>query len=147
MVETGQAPTFYRVSTRGSFRATRFSAASLLLAVLAGCSKKQAATPQLAQLTKEANVAQGNKDLELVEDYVANWDRFARGENDLIPSIRDNKDRFEAALSRLLNRRDKRAPSRLVFYAVVQVGGFIPLDSELGRASEAFLGRDFPVFT
>jgi hypothetical protein len=86
-------------------------------------------------------------DLKVVDDYLSKWDRFAQRENELIPHIRDNKDLFEAALSRMLNAKDKRAPSRLVFYAVVQVGGFIALDSDLGKASAALLGPDFPIFT
>jgi hypothetical protein len=50
-------------------------------------------------------------------------------------------------LTRLLAARDRRAPARLVFYAVVQVGGFIDADSELGRAANPVLGDDFQIFT
>jgi len=86
-------------------------------------------------------------DLKLVDDYLAKWDRFAQGENELIPLIRDDKDAFETSLARMLQTKDKRGPARMVFYAVVQVGGFIPVDSELGKASARVLGPDFPVFT
>jgi len=85
-------------------------------------------------------------DLKLVDDYLAKWDRFAQGENELVPFIRDNKDAFETALARLLQTKDKRGPARMVFYTVVQVGGFILVDSELGKASATLLGPDFPIF-
>jgi hypothetical protein len=88
-----------------------------------------------------------DNDLDVVDDYLGKWDRFAQGENDLASHIRSSKDLFEAALSRMLNANDKRAPSRLVFYTVVQIGGFIALDSDLGKASTALLGPDFPIFT
>jgi hypothetical protein len=65
----------------------------------------------------------------------------------LVPYIRDNQDLFEGALTRLLKAKDKRGPSRLVFYAVVQVGGFVALDSDLGIASKAILGAGFPIST
>jgi hypothetical protein len=87
------------------------------------------------------------RDLQLVDDYLTKWDRFAQGENELVPTLRDSKAGFEAALVRLLAAGDKRAPARMVFYPVVQVGGGIPADSELGKASAAVLGPDFPVTT
>jgi hypothetical protein len=86
-------------------------------------------------------------DLIVVDDYLEKWDRFAQGENNLVSDIRDHKDAFEAALCIILNAKDRRAPARLVFYAVVQVGGFVALDSELGKASATLLGPDFPLFT
>ena len=85
--------------------------------------------------------------LQLVDNYLSKWDRFAQGENELIPFLRDNKVLFEAALARLLNLKDKHAPSRMVFYAVVQVGGGIAADSELGKAAASILGEEFPVTT
>ena len=87
------------------------------------------------------------RDLQLVDGYLEKWDRFAQSENQLVPELRDNKTGFEAALARLLRAGDKRAPARMVFYPVVQVGGSIPADSELGKASAAVLGPDFPVTT
>jgi hypothetical protein len=35
----------------------------------------------------------------------------------------------------------------MVFYTVVQVGGSIPVGSELGKACASILGPDFPVTT
>src|SRR5262249_39487752 len=81
-------------------------------------------------------------DLELVDQYLATWDRFARGANELVPFLKKNKGAFEAALVRLLNGKDRGAAGRLVFYPVVQVGGSIPVDSDLGRAAAAMLGPD-----
>ncbi len=86
-------------------------------------------------------------DLDAVDAYLEKWDRFARGENTLAPQLREDKAAFEAALTRLLEAKDRRAPGRLVFYAVVKVGGSIIADSELGRACTPILGPDFPVVT
>jgi hypothetical protein len=86
-------------------------------------------------------------DLALVDDYLAKWDRFAQGENELVPFLKENKGQFETALARMLNAKDERAPARMVFYTVVQVGGSIPVDSELGKAAAITLGPDFPVTT
>jgi hypothetical protein len=85
--------------------------------------------------------------IQVVDDYLANWDRFAQGENELTPFLRENKAEFEAALTQLLSLNDERAPARMVFYTVVQVGGSIPVDSELGHAAAALLGPEFPVTT
>jgi len=86
-------------------------------------------------------------DVATVDTYLERWDRFAQGANDLVPYLRDHKSSFEAALTRLFHTKDPRAPSRLVFYAVVQVGGGIATDSELGAASAATLGSGFPILT
>ena len=88
-----------------------------------------------------------NSDIQLVDSYLEKWDRFAQGENQLVPELRESEAGFEAALARLLLAGDKRAPARMVFYPVVQVGGSIPISSELGKACSAVLGPDFPVTT
>jgi hypothetical protein len=85
------------------------------------------------------------RDLRLVDDYLMKWDRFAQGANELVPFLRGKRGAFEAALARLLMARDKRAPARLVFSAVVQIGGFVPVASEPGKAAAGLLGPDFPV--
>jgi uncharacterized protein YegJ (DUF2314 family) len=86
-------------------------------------------------------------DLQFVDDYLEKWDRFSQGENQLVPQLRDNRARFEAALVGLLLAGDKGAPARMVFYPVVQVGGAIPVESELGKASAEVLGPDFVITT
>ena len=86
-------------------------------------------------------------DRALVDDYLVKWDQFARGDNQLVPYLRDNKQEFELALAQLLRTGDRGAPARLVFYPVVQVGGAIPVDSELGIAARGVLGADFPIMT
>jgi hypothetical protein len=91
--------------------------------------------------------AQVTRDQQFVDGYLEKWDRFAQGENQLVPELRDNKAEFEVALARLLRSGDKGAAARMVFYPVVQVGGLIPTDSELGKASAALLGSDFPITT
>ena len=92
-------------------------------------------------------VATGEDDLRIVDDYLNKWDRFANGKNELAPFLRENQKGFESALTRLLKAKDTRAPARMVFYPVVKVGGSIAVDSDLGMASAAILRGDLPVTT
>lgn len=85
-------------------------------------------------------------DITKIDHYLSLWDRFANGDNSLSADIRDHQSSFENALSQLLDDGDLGAPSRLVFYAVVQVGGFIDIRSPLGKSGCALLGSAFPVF-
>src|SRR5271163_4473414 len=86
-------------------------------------------------------------DFKFIDSYLATWDQFAQGANELLPQIKRDAPRFQQQLAVALAQADKRAPSRLVFYVVVQVGGFIPCESELGRAcGKAFTG-EVPIFT
>ncbi len=62
-------------------------------------------------------------DIKRIDAYLAKWDRFARGENSLKPELNRDAAGFGAALGRALNAKDRRAPSRLVFWGVVQVAG------------------------
>lgn len=84
-------------------------------------------------------------DIDAIDTYLAKWDRFARGEKSLAPELKREGPEFAAALERALKAKDKRAPARMVFSVVVQVGGGIPVDSELGRDAAALLGPEFPV--
>ncbi len=86
-----------------------------------------------------------DQDIELIDAYLVKWDRFAKGEKSLVADINREGAAFVAALGRGLKAKDKRAPSRLVFSVVVQVGGGIPVDSEVGRHAATILGPDFPV--
>lgn len=54
----------------------------------------------------------------------------------------DWKEAFEESLAQMLEAGDRRAVKRLVFYAVVQVGGSIPADSRLGKAAAAVLAPE-----
>jgi hypothetical protein len=96
---------------------------------------------------RTGEVATSADDLQMVDDYLTKWDRFATGKSELAPFLRENQKGFEAALTRLLKMKDKRAPSRMVFYPVVKVGGSIAVNSDLGKASAAILGGDLPVTT
>lgn len=107
--------------------------------LIAGCGEKLATTDE-----KSTDM---DRDIQLVDNYLSKWDRFALGENQLFPILRESKPAFEAALVRLLQADDKRATARLIFYPVVQVGGSIPANSELGKASGSVLGSDFPIST
>ncbi len=86
-------------------------------------------------------------EIQIVDEYLAKWDAFAQGDNSLTPYLRDKQAAFEAALTGLLQAKDQRAPSRLVFYTVVQVGGFIPAESTLGKAVAQCMGSNVPVAT
>jgi hypothetical protein len=86
-----------------------------------------------------------DRDIEVIDAYLAKWDRFAKGENALLPDLKSDRPACDDALGRSLKAKDKRAPARLVFSAVVQVAGGIPVNSALGREASALLGPDFPV--
>jgi hypothetical protein len=122
-------------------------ACGLLLSFTVGCSDEVSRTPVADATVPGVSAPTRESDLEAVDEYLVKWDRFAQGENDQVAFLRENKTAFERALAQLLTIKDKRAPARMVFYAVVQVGGAIPVDSELGRAALATLGPDFPVVT
>lgn len=82
-------------------------------------------------------------DLTAVDRYLALWDAFAQGDKSLVPSIKEQWPAAEAALRSALLEKDPRAPSRVVFLTVVQVGGAIPVDSAMGRAWKAY-APEFP---
>jgi hypothetical protein len=86
-------------------------------------------------------------DFGFIDEYLATWDKFAQGDNDLMPRLKKDAPEFQHHLTDALRKGDNRAPSRLVFYAVVQVGGFIPLTSPLGQAFQQRIGDAVPIFT
>jgi hypothetical protein len=86
-------------------------------------------------------------DFTLIDDYLKTWDQFAQGENALASRLRTQKQIFEKHLAEALEKNDDRALGRFVFYAVVQVGGFIEVSSPLGRAFKGRIGDAVPIFT
>ena len=86
-------------------------------------------------------------DFTFIDAYLTTWDRFARGANELQPQLKLETPRFQEQLAKALVQGDRRAPSRVVFYAVVQVGGFIAYNSELGQACEQLVGRELSTST
>ncbi len=86
-------------------------------------------------------------DFALIDRYLTVWDQFAQGDNSLLSRINKDRAPFEQHLADALAKIDRRAPGRFVFYAVVQVGGFIPLASQLGQAFQQRVGDAVPVFT
>lgn len=82
-----------------------------------------------------------------VDDYLRMWDRFAEGHNELFPALMTGQQKFESRLALLLGSGDRRAIGRLVFYAVVQVGGSIRFETDLGRAAVQILGSECRVST
>lgn len=88
-----------------------------------------------------------SSDVAFIDSYLATWDRFAQGANELAPQLKRDTPQFQRQLAEALTQGDRRAPSRMVFYAVVQVGGFIAYDSDLGRACERLVGSEVSIFT
>jgi hypothetical protein len=82
-----------------------------------------------------------------IDRYLTIWDQFAQGDNSLGSRIKQDREAFEQNLADALTKNDSRVPSRFVFYAVVQVGGFIPLASPLGQAFQQRVGDAVPIFT
>ena len=91
--------------------------------------------------------AENGFEFKFIDNYLKQWDEFAQGANDLAPKLKKDAERFDAELARALVAKDPRAPSRVVFYAVVQVGGFIPADGEIGRPLTEIVSGAVPVFT
>jgi hypothetical protein len=119
---------------------------AVLIASIAGCDQRTD-EKRTDPTSRPAEGKTMNADQELVDDYLAKWDQFAQGDKQFVPYLRDNKQKFELALTKLLRSGDRGAPARLVFYPVVQVGGAIASDSELGVAARGVLGADFPITT
>jgi hypothetical protein len=86
-------------------------------------------------------------DFTLIDRYLTIWDQFAQGHKSLGPRIKRDRAAFERNLADALTKNDSRGPSRFVFYAVVQVGGFIPLASPLGQAFQQRVRDAVPIFT
>lgn len=111
---------------------------------IAGCGSK-GSSPERTNLLRPQTYEV--PDFKFIDGYLTTWDRFAQGAADLVPQLNRDAPRFQRQLAEALKQGDRRAPSRLVFYTVVQVGGSIPYDSELGRACERLVGSEVPVFT
>jgi len=86
-------------------------------------------------------------DFAFIDRYLTIWDQFARGDNGLIPRLNKERPEFERQLAVAFQKGDPRAPSRLVFFAVVQVGGMVPVHSPLGDAFRQRFGDVLPIFS
>jgi|SRR5688572_6474849 len=87
-----------------------------------------------------------SSDSGFVDDYLRAWDQFAQGDNSLVPRLKADRSNFESQLAQAVESGDKSAPGRVVFYAVVQVGGFIPADSPIGLAFRKRFGSAVPLY-
>ena len=81
--------------------------------------------------------------LTAIDSYLTMWDRFAQGDNSLVPKLKESWPVARSELVKALEAKDRRAPSRVVFLVLVQIGGSIPVDSEIGRAWHSYAG-EFP---
>ncbi len=86
-------------------------------------------------------------DYAFLDDYLARWDRFARGENDLMPELQAEVRRFNGELASAVRSDPQRAVGRAILYPLLQVGGFVPLESALGQALAEALGAAAPATT
>lgn len=84
-------------------------------------------------------------DLQLVDQYLQTFDRLAEGDESQVPQIKAAWPGAQAQLVGALRARDPRAPSRLVLLMLLQIGGSVPIESEMGRAWREYVGIDFPV--
>ena len=53
-------------------------------------------------------------DIESVDEYLAKWDEFAQGANELVPYLNAHQAPFESALAALLEGGDRRAKDKRV---------------------------------
>ena len=83
-------------------------------------------------------------DYALIDGFLERWDRYSRGDDTVVPSLDADVRRFNAELARAVRSDGRRGVGRAVFYAVVQVAGFVPADSELGRALEGVFRGALP---
>lgn len=114
-----------------------------LYARIIGVLSKPAAPHRVAG-TVASSAAQH---IEIIDQYLKTWDEFAQGANEKVAILNANQSTFESALSDALLKRDRRAPGRLVFFAVVQVGVPISCDGKIGRAFRAMVGDSVPTTT
>ena len=83
-------------------------------------------------------------DMDSIDAYLNAWDEFAQGKQDNVRLIREEKYDFERQLCNALEKKDKRAPSRFVFYGVVTVGMPIACNGPLGAAFRNMAGDALP---
>lgn len=115
----------------------RVIAITLILLATAACNGDRGVSHTVSDTTQI--------DLSSIDAYLQTWDRFAQGDNSLAPKLKEIWPEARNALISALEAEDPRAPSRLVFLMLVQVGGSVPVSSETGRAWGEYVGKDFPV--
>jgi hypothetical protein len=91
--------------------------------------------------------AEQRTDSTFIDEFLQTWDRFAQGAGDLVRLINRDTERFHEALGRALATNPRWAVGRMVMYLVLQVGGFLPADSALGRSLAAAIGDGGPAPT
>jgi hypothetical protein len=82
-----------------------------------------------------------------LDTFLSTWDRFAQGENELIKSLNKDIRRFNAELARALYRDPAQSMGRAIMYPLFQVGGFVPLDSAVGKELSKIFGQKAPQIT
>ena len=80
-----------------------------------------------------------------IDEFLERWDRYdAYERTDLVPALNRDVRRFNTDLVASLRFEPRWAVPRAVFYAAVQVAGFIPVTSPLGIALTEAVGDDAP---
>lgn len=109
-----------------------FTIAVLTITLLLGC--RDATTPK----------GSTTPDFKFIDSHLA---KMPQGGGAI--SIQDDETRrFRAQLGLALSQKDRRAPSRMVFHTVhggVGGRGFIPYESEIGRACYALFADEVPL--
>lgn len=120
-----------------------FTIGYMLIFVRKRPAKQQTSAPPRPKPTAKSRSAPSDS-MDTIDNYLMAWDDFALGDNAKIEIINANKDAFENALSQALAKRDRRAPGRLVFLAVVMVGAPIGYNGKLGTAFRKIAGDVVP---
>ena len=79
-----------------------------------------------------------------IDSYLANMDRFVQGGGSM-SRLNEDAEKSHTQLALSLAQRDKRAPGRMVFYVLMQGRGFIPYETDLGRACESLFAGEVPL--
>jgi hypothetical protein len=151
LVTTSRAPWGRAGSAPGrhSSRAVMTFALSLIAGVCLSfaCSRTPEPASPAGSPPRPPRGSRPDRDLDLVDGFLERLEERMQAEETHGPELDRERPAFEATLARLLSAGDPRAAGRLVFYAVVQTGGFVRADSALGAAAECLLGDDFPAVT
>jgi hypothetical protein len=108
----------------------------ILVALVIGWRVKSAsrATHKLAFFDSAPIPERARADTAFIDDFLARFDRFAQGENELLPALRYDIPRFNAEIVLAVHTDPHWATSRAIMYPILQVGGFVPVVSPYGVA-------------
>jgi hypothetical protein len=86
----------------------------------------------------------GSFDRVFIDDFLARFDRFTQGANELLPDLRAQIPSFNAHMVGAIEADPLWAAGRAIMYPILQVGGFVPVTSAYGRSLASLLGGAGP---